>query len=57
MALTLELRVDGCVDGGLGMGLAFARTLAERMGGRLTVECQLGHGCTFRLMLPAERGA
>ncbi len=45
------------VAGGLGMGLAFARTLAERMGGSLTVECQLGRGCTFRLMLPAERGA
>ncbi len=43
--------------GGLGMGLAFARTLAERMGGRLTADSTLGHGCTVRLLLPAERAA
>ena len=41
--------------GGLGMGLAFARTLAERMGGRLTLESEVGHGCTFRLLIPAVR--
>jgi signal transduction histidine kinase len=42
------------VAGGLGMGLAFARTLAERMGGRLTADSQPGKGCTFRLLLPVD---
>jgi len=38
--------------GGLGMGLAFARELAERMGGRLVAESVIGKGSTFRLRLP-----
>src|SRR5262249_9156920 len=40
--------------GGLGMGLAFARTLAERMGGGRTAESGLGPGCVFRLLLRAD---
>ena len=40
--------------GGLGMGLAFARMLAERMGGQLTAESSLGQGCVFRLLLPLD---
>jgi len=38
--------------GGLGMGLALARDLAERMGGRLIVDSTPGRGSTFRLLLP-----
>jgi len=45
---------DGSVTrevGGLGMGLAFARELAENMGARLRVESQLGQGATFTILL------
>lgn len=41
--------------GGLGMGLAFARMLAERMGGHLTADSSLGKGCVFKLLLPFDR--
>jgi signal transduction histidine kinase len=39
--------------GGLGLGLSFARELAEKMGGRLDVESELGSGSVFRLILAA----
>lgn len=39
--------------GGLGMGLALARRLAEGMGGSLQAESAPGAGSTFRLRLPA----
>ena len=39
--------------GGLGMGLAHCRVLAERMNGRLTVESRPGAGCRVRLLLRA----
>ena len=38
--------------GGSGVGLASARQIAEKHGGRLTVESQLGEGSTFTLTLP-----
>jgi signal transduction histidine kinase len=41
------------VHGGLGMGLAFAQRLAEKLNGRLEVESELGKGSTFSLYLPA----
>ena len=39
---------------GIGMGLATARKMSERCGGRLWVESQLEEGAFFHLMLPAE---
>ena len=40
---------------GIGLGLAIARDLARRNGGRLTVSSTPGHGATFRLTLPRRR--
>ena len=37
---------------GRGVGLAIVRESLERLGGHATVESRLGHGTTFRLMLP-----
>jgi signal transduction histidine kinase len=48
-------QVDGSATrkvGGLGMGLAFAQQLAERMGSRLSAASTLGSGTTFTLLLP-----
>jgi PAS domain S-box-containing protein len=38
---------------GTGLGLAISRELATQMNGSLTVESELGAGCTFILRLPA----
>ncbi len=49
-------QVDGSTTrrvGGLGMGLAFARQLADRMNCRLLVASTLGAGTTFTLFVPA----
>jgi signal transduction histidine kinase len=45
---------DGSVTrevGGLGMGLAFAKELADNMGARLLVESQIGQGAKFTILL------
>jgi len=39
-------------QGGPGLGLGLARRLAERMGGSLAVESELGRGSVFRFVLP-----
>ena len=37
---------------GVGLGLYLARNVMEQMGGRITVESQVGQGTTFKLHLP-----
>jgi signal transduction histidine kinase len=37
---------------GVGLGLYLARNVMEQMGGRITVESELGRGSTFKLHLP-----
>jgi len=39
---------------GTGVGLAISREIAEKLGGRLTVETQVGAGSTFTLWLPVS---
>ena len=43
--------------GGIGLGLAVSRQLAERMGGRLALDTEPGEGSTFSFRLPVEVGA
>jgi signal transduction histidine kinase len=39
-------------EGGAGLGLCIAKTAIERLGGRISVESEPGHGATFRIRLP-----
>ena len=40
--------------GGTGLGLAISKSLAEQMGGCLSVESEPGHGAAFHLTLPVQ---
>ena len=49
-----ELLEDADVSG-VGLGLYLAKNVMERMGGRITVESEVGRGSTFSLHLPVWR--
>jgi two-component system OmpR family sensor kinase len=40
---------------GSGLGLAIVKSIAERHGGSIMVESQLGRGSTFSLRIPARQ--
>jgi len=42
----------GTEEGGSGLGLAIVKSIAEKHGGELRVESQLGEGSTFNLIIP-----
>jgi len=42
------------VGEGTGLGLAICYTILEKLGGRIDVQSEPGHGTTFNIVLPAE---
>ena len=48
-----QLHAPGAYPG-TGMGLPVAERLAERLGGRITVDSEPGRGSTFTVLLPAN---
>ena len=53
-ATDAEFLEDADVSG-VGLGLYLARNVMEQMGGRITVESEVGRGSTFKLHLPVWR--
>ncbi len=47
-------QVEGGAGGGIGLGLAIVRQLADVLGGRVTVQSVLGSGSAFSVELPLE---
>ena len=47
-------KTGGHLEGGTGIGLAYAREIVERFGGQLSVESDQGLGSTFTVSLPKE---
>ena len=42
---------------GTGMGLAVVHGIIDHAGGRIEIDSEIGHGTTFRILLPAVEGA